>query len=1117
MKRRLSRKHIFFTGGIVLALLAGGIAADCIWSDPILKEVEKYRKEDPMAAEREKLQMQIEAIVNDGQNVNVADERGYTPLMRAAMLGSYKELDYLLVKGARLHRPGPQGQSLLDMAANDNIRTFLQACLISERHPTGREREQMIQDLRQAGINPDDLNKALFDAVRSWRGNSLILTAKVLALGGNANAFNDEQKHILQHRHRDAGTIVLLLRQGAKPNAARDEHGGSLALLEHLLDNPRFARNLLTAKASVKSPSIVAKAAGAGYPATLRRLLELGASPDGMTRSGLSVLEYAVQGRNLRSEKDLPACVKLLLEAGAPLETKGENGRMRSPLSPGGMSIMPECIRLLVDAGANVNTLNSRGANYAQVAATKKACRKNLALLEDIIDAGANLSHKDDQGESFLFYALSSLCRIELQAEDEDARDEAKELFDDMMDIIEDSRPDPADLDKNGNTALHLAVIKRGQAGAGVVKYLLKLGVDPKVRNKFGRTALEALLMNPTPGCAESARLLTPVSEAPLQNVHKLRLAALLGDAAAMENVLQSPIDKSELSNAARLTMDARVMDQLLARLGPGYRLHYRTLENIARNGTPELIDVLGRHQRQQELSNYWSEIRSPRIARAFLAAGVKAPLAERLNSAEVLKELLKSNAISPNGQELNMSYSGAIRLPLPAMVSKGDADSVRCLLEAGAAVDGYTVSLLSLTNNAEIARLLIEHGADLTWQSTHGDTLLSQRRQEMKKAALRYLDEETEENLEAFRQQYQIYQLLTKAGAPDIHPRKHEIKEALRRPECEEAFETADFMCRDWNGTVRISKEAMVLARSSGNTDTANILSLTPTRMHFKWDRWGYGAMELRADGKWHEIEIASTCENFRQKPTRVPHYFVPFLNESGSQDTLFLQADLKHAVVASTGKHGTVTQLTRHFSEGHITLRFDNGQDMHLVRHDGKMKHLTRDVARQLLRARRCPIAFEEFKIAGRGWSDTMRLSPDFNVAARQSRSQDTAEVESFNNKRLVLKWDRWGYEVFLKHPDGIYRSSATALTGEAQNIRRQLRESSPQISFTTHVFVHPAWQSKVNISREHLVAVQLRGKCSAAEIIKLNADSITLRWDQFNAETFERGRDGRFYKKP
>lgn len=1115
MKLRLSRKHIFFTGGIVLALLAGGIAANCIWSDPILKEVEKYREEDPLAAEREKLQRQIEAIVNDGQNVNVADEHGYTPLMRAAKLGSYKELDYLLVKGARLHRPGPQGQSLLDMAANDKVRTFLQACLISEKHPTGREREQMIQDLRQAGINPDDLNKALFDAVCSWRGNSLILTAKVLALGGNANAFNDEQKHILQHRHRDAGTIVLLLRQGAKPNAARDEHGGSLALLEHLLSDPRFTRNLLTAKASVKSPSIVAKAAGAGYPATLRRLLELGARPDGMTRSGLSVLEYAVQGRNLRAEKDIPACVKLLLEAGAPMETKGENGRMRSPISPGGMSIMPECIRLLVDAGANVNTLNSRGANYAQVAATKKASRENLALLEDIIDAGADLSHKDDHGESFLFYALSSLCRIELQAEDEDTRDEAEDLFDDMMDIIEDSRPAPADLDKNGNTALHLAVIKRGQAGARVVEYLLKLGVDPKVRNKFGRTALEALLMNPTPGCAESARLLAPVSDPPRQNVHKLRLAALLGDAAAMEKVLQSPIGKSELSNATQLTMNAQVMDLLLSRLA-GYGLNYRTLENIARKGTPELIEVLGKHQRQQDLGNYWSEVRSPRIAQAFLAAGVKAPLAERLNSAGVLKELLKSNAIFPNGQELNMSHSGTSLLPLPAMVNKGDADSVHCLLEAGASVDGYPVSPLSLTDNAEIARLLIGHGADLTWQSPHGDTLLSQRKRQMKDAALRYHAEETEENLEAFRQQYQIYQLLSEAGAPDIHPRKHEIKEALRQADCEEAYKTVDFVCRGWSGTVRISKEAMVLARSSGNTDSANILSLTPTRMHFKWDRWGFGTMELRADGKWHETDLAPTSKVFRQKPTREPHYFVPFLNESGSQDTLFLQPDLKYAVVASTGKYAAVRKLARHYTGSTIKLNFEDGQTMQLILHDGKMKHLTREVARQLLRSHRCPIDFKEFKIAGRGWSDSMRLSTDFSVAARQSRSQDTAEVESFTDNRLVLKWDRWGYEVFLKHPDGIYRSSAAALTGKAQNIRRQLRESSPQISFTTHVFVHPAWQSKVNISREHLVAVQLRGKRSAAEIININADSITLRWDEYNVETFELRKDGRFYKK-
>ena len=124
-------------------------------------------------------------------------------------------------------------------------------------------------------------------------------------------------------------------------------------------------------------------------PELVRTLLEKGASVNEMTDKGLSVLEYAVQGRGCQNKALLPECVKLLLEAGAATETPGRNGRMLSPISPGGMSILPECLQLLVDAGADVNALNNRGANYAQITVYKDPTPETMKLLEALYESSA--------------------------------------------------------------------------------------------------------------------------------------------------------------------------------------------------------------------------------------------------------------------------------------------------------------------------------------------------------------------------------------------------------------------------------------------------------------------------------------------------------------------------------------------------------------------------------------------------------------------------------------------------------------------------------------------------------------------------------------------------------
>ena len=1106
---RLSRKQFTLTSILALSLLAGGIIALIPGEDPMLAEIEAYAT--PKGKITAELRRQL-ADIRGKKSVNVPNKEGYTPIMNAARSGNIDAVDYLLVKGARLRRVGPGQQTAAAMAANDEIRQLLEACELAERKPGDQEKEQMRQNLRNARINPDDLNQALFDAVSSWSGDSVRLTAQVLALGGNANAINPQGRHILQHRHQNPGSMILLLRQGSNPDAAKDSQGASHAILNTINRNPRFVRSLLAANASVKGANALAKAAGRGNAEWVEQFLERGADPNGVADNGKTVLEHAVQGLGNPSGIDelagIPRCVQMLLEAGAKTEYKQKDGTLRSPISPGGMSILPECIRLLVDAGAKVNALNSRGANYAQIAAYKKATPENVKLLKDIIKAGADLKQVDAKGETFLFYALPSMCALPVTDPVEDIRNEALDMLEELLDIVTDAHPDPGALDRNGNTALHLAVIRRGTADDRVVEYLLRMGVNPAVRNKFGRTALEAMLKNPCgPRSKYVARLLARKGPLPTDPGLQLVLAAMMDDTATIRKLLEAKPDEDTLAVALGCVQNAGAADLLLRAGAPAYH------ENIAymvRHGNPDVVRIFANHNRLRNLEGHWESVKTKAMAKAFVEAGLRPNSPYDIANERVLKYLLSLPDFNPNGVAFNMNHWRDNEAMLTCMVSNGRSKMTRMLLKHGVAVNGYKVSPLAVAQDAEIAEMLMEHGTDLTWKSATGDTLLSLRKNELRKLARDYQDSPTNEELEQFRAHFAIAELLEDAGVSDIHPDKEEIKKSLQNPYSEEEFETVQFVTPDWSGSVRISEKAMVLARSSGNTDTANILSMGPDRIKFKWDRWGYGYVVRKADGRYYETFDESFYHDFKKNPAKVPHIYVDFVNEEEKGARLYMHPDYEYAVRGDNMVGGRILSVRRGYNGASIRIKWDKGEESTFVNVHGKMHILTAASAKKVLTSYNPPISFKEVVLVGQGWQDNLRISTDFMVAARCCGTQDTAQVHQFDERRITLKWDRWSEESFIRQADGKYYKDSSSQP-EAQFIRDQIREGTPAVSVKNYQFEGNEWRDTVTISFMHKVAVRKGGRKDAAKVIRFNKGKITLKWDDYGEETFERQSDG------
>ncbi len=1110
MKLRLNRKLILLCSTLAALLLAGVLCTILPGTDPVLKEIAYYAQSQDKTALQ--LQAQLKAIKN-GQDVNTPDAEGYTPLMNAARTNNAAAIDYLLIKGARLHTESPTQQIAEALTDDSSIRALLHACALAESNPTEQEREQMRQNLRKAYISPDNLTQALFRAVRNRNGNSAALTAQVLALGGNANAMDPQGQHILQQRRHDSGSMVLLLRQGADPNAVLDSSGGSVALIENAASNPRNAKNLITRGASAKGAEALAKAVGKGDAELAALLLTQGANPNGVAKNNKTVLEHAVQGLGNPHGDDALAgttrCVQLLLEAGARTEYTPEKGETRSPVSPGGISIQPETLRLLLNAGADVNAKNSRGANYAHIAAYKKATPENVELLKDIIAAGADLKHKDNLGETFLFYALPGMCELPVADPDDNIRENAISVLEEMFSIIKKAEPDPAALDRNGNTALHLAVIRRGTADDRVIDFLLKLGVDPAIRNKFGRTALEAMLRNPCgPRSKYVARLLTRNGPLPTDAGLQLVLAAMTDDTAAIRQLLEAKPSQDIMAVALGCVQNATAADLLLKAGAPG---HYENMAYMVRHGNPDVVRIFAEHQRLDDLKHLWKYVRTEAMAKAFTQVGLMPESPGDIANEKVLRFLLTHPEFNANGTRLAMTSQQMPESWLLSMVKNGRSKMTRLLLEHGVSVNGHTESPLTLAKDADIAKMLIDHGADLTAKTRSGDTLLSAHKNRLVQLAKAYQESPTTNERESFRAHSAIAEMLADAGVTENHPQRDEIKARLQRGGADTGHKVVQFICKDWSGPVRISEEAMVLARASGNTDTANIISLGPDRIKLKWDRWGYCYMEKKADGAFYEAEDEDFYRDFKETPTKVPHHYIEYVGNGGKEERLYLHPDFRYAVNPVNKQSGKVCELRRN-SNGGMKIDWETGGDSELLILDGKLYLLNEDSARIALRCYHPSIAHKEIAVVGDSWEDTMKLSEMYMVAVRSSGSLDAAKVLRFDNERLTVKWDRWGEETFIRQNDGKFHKYAPE-RAEGERVRQLMRAGSSEIRIKTYHFRSSHWQDTVAVSFKHKIAMRSSGSKDTGTVVRYDKDSITIKWDRWKEDTFVRQQDNTY----
>lgn len=141
---------------------------------------------------------------------------------------------------------------------------------------------------------------------------------------------------------------------------------------------------------------------------------------------------------------------------------------------------------------------------------------------------------------------------------------------------------------------------------------------------------------------------------------------------------------------------------------------------------------------------------------------------------------------------------------------------------------------------------------------------------------------------------------------------------------------------------------------------------------------------------------------------------------------------------------------------------------------------------------------------------WRDGVRI---LGKEGCRLQTGDKAMVLLFSKKRLILEWERWGREVFVKNNQNIYESQYSARPKMEGDEKKQ-----KELPFVTEdeaagkgVFViHPYWQDRFVLDGEMGWRSKTKDK---AAVQSFDENELVIKWESWGRECFKRHTGGSY----
>ncbi len=260
----------------------------------------------------------VRSLIENGADVNKANEKDETPLKMAIEANYSRTVKVLIKNGADVNKANEQGEILLHRAITNN-------------------NTAIVRLLIKAGVNVNEANEKgetpLETAIKAnYSGIAKILIEK----GADVNKANYDQLLHMAITNDYIGIVKVLIEKGAELNKAL-----VLAISSNKID----AVKLLIEKGAELNKALVLAISSNKIDA-VKLLIEKGADVNKANEQGETPLYTAIKGRYTK-------IVKFLIEKGADVNKAKEQGE--TPLSTAIEANYSGIVKVLIKNGADVN------------------------------------------------------------------------------------------------------------------------------------------------------------------------------------------------------------------------------------------------------------------------------------------------------------------------------------------------------------------------------------------------------------------------------------------------------------------------------------------------------------------------------------------------------------------------------------------------------------------------------------------------------------------------------------------------------------------------------------------------------------------------------------------